>query len=263
MRILEDRVKELEELASGKNAKLFMENEKLKEMVAQLQKENASLLGSSFGFDLPLSKHENDERPQKIIRSSFAAAAAAATMASPLAPNSDSHSYSSDVSISSKSRSNTPESQMGQKPVTIDDILGLDNNVLPSNALFDHSELLNLNSQDPKFDYSTQLDTILNQHHLNFATDPSQFDFFYPIQQTNHDILDTASLTVPPAKEDPEIKSLTKAWDKLSEHPRFDEIDMDLLCDEMHKKATCTEDNNTELENLVNELYPMRDESQT
>jgi hypothetical protein len=254
---LEERVKELEELNSDKNTKLLTENEQLKEMVAMLQRENASLLGSSVGFDVPLSKQSDDERPQKIIRAS-------AIMASPIAPNFDSPATasSSGYSTSSKSRSNTPESQQqaAQRPLTIDDILGVDNSILPSNALLDHSELLGLNGGDPKFGYSTQLDDILNQHRLTFETDPSQFDFFYPIQQTNHDVLGTASLTLPPAEPDVELKNFTKAWDKLSEHPRFDEIDMDLLCDEMHKKATCTENHDKELENLVNEFYPVKDE---
>jgi hypothetical protein len=256
VRILEERVKELEELNSEKNTKLLLENEQLKEMVAQLQQENASLLSSSVGFDVPLSRHpDQDERPQKIIRS-------AASIASPIAPNFDSASSSCGYSTSSKSRSNTPESQANHKPLTIDDILGVDNTILPSNALLDHSELLGLH-MDPKSDYSTQLDDILNQHRLTFATDPSQFDFFYPIQQiANHDILDTASLTLPPANSEPdtEVKDLTKVWDKLSEHPRFDEIDMDLLCDEMHKKATCKENHDQELEKLVNEIYPVKDE---
>lgn len=253
VRILEDRVKELEELNLDKNSKLLLENEKLKEMITRLQNENAALLGSTVSFDYPLSNStSHDERPQKIIRQSN-------MMESPTA-NFD--SLSSGYSTSSKSRSNTPEfqiptshhqqQQQPQHQLTIDDIL--QSTELPSNALLDHSQLLN----DDKLDYGTELDAILNQHRLPFQTDPSQFDFFYPLNGTN-DILNTAAITLPPEEEkDEEIKNITKVWDKLSEHPRFDEIDMDVLCDEMHKKATCTDfDHDKEMEKLVEKYYPV------
>ncbi|GAN04700.1 hypothetical protein MAM1_0071c04164 [Mucor ambiguus] len=253
VRILEDRVKELEtELSLDKNSKLLLENEKLKEVIARLQNENAALLGSTVSFDYPLSNSTSyDERPQKIIRHS-------SVVESPIALF---DSLSSGYSTSSKSRSNTPEfqiptshQQQQQQPrqLTIDDILQTTD--LPSNALLDHSQLLN----DDKLDYGNQLDDILNQHRLTFQTDPSQFDFFYPLNGTN-DILNTAAITLPPEDEkDEEIKTITKVWDKLSEHPRFDEIDMDVLCDEMHKKATCTDfDHDKEMEKLVDKFYPV------
>ncbi|KAF1797797.1 basic-leucine zipper transcription factor [Mucor lusitanicus] len=251
VRILEDRVKELEkELNLDKNSKLLMENEKLKEMITRLQNENAALLGSTVSFDYPLSNStSHDERPQKIIRQSN-------VVESPIAHF---DSFSSGYSTSSKSRSNTPEFQIPtshQQPpprqLTIDDILQTTD--LPSNALLDHSQLLN----DDKLDYGTQLDDILNQHRLTFQTDPSQFDFFYPLNGTN-DILNTAAITLPPEEEkDEEIKNITKVWDKLSEHPRFDEIDMDVLCDEMHKKATCVDfDHDKEMEKIVDKYYPV------
>ncbi|KAK4509073.1 uncharacterized protein ATC70_007423 [Mucor velutinosus] len=250
VRILEDRVKELEkQLNLDKNSKLLVENEKLKEMITRLQNENAALLGSTVSFDYPLSNSASyDERPQKIIRQSN-------IVESPIAHF---DSFSSGYSTSSKSRSNTPEFQIPashqQQPrqLTIDDILQTTD--LPSNALLDHSQLLN----DDKLDYGTQLDDILNQHRLTFQTDPSQFDFFYPLNGAN-DILNTAAITLPPEEEkDEEIKNITKVWDKLSEHPRFDEIDMDVLCDEMHKKATCTDfDHDKEMEKLVDKYYPV------
>lgn len=32
----------------------------------------------------------------------------------------------------------------------------------------------------------------------------------------------------------------SQVWDHLSEHPKFDELDLDLLCEEMKKKAKCS-----------------------
>ncbi|KAI8638441.1 hypothetical protein BD408DRAFT_24359, partial [Parasitella parasitica] len=238
VRVLEDRVKELEELNLDKNSKLLLENEKLKEMIARLQNENAALLGSTVSFDSPLNSL-GDERPQKIIRQNNLTAS----------PTANFDSLSSGYSTSSKSRSNTPEIQIRHQ-LTIDDILKSD---LPSKALLDHSELLN----NDKLDYGSQLDDILNQNHLAFEANPSQFDFFYPLTASN-DILNTAAITLPPEGEkDREIKSITKVWDKISQHPRFDEIDMDVLCDEMHKKATCQDfDHDKEMEKLVDQYYP-------
>lgn len=251
VRILQDRVKELEDMNIDKNSKLLLENEKLKAMITRLQNENAALLGSTVSFDFPLSS-TSDERPQKIIRQNNVVES----------PTAYFDSLSSGYSTSSKSRSNTPEFQSipttttisSTRQLTIDDILKTD---LPSNALLDHSELLN----DGKLDYSTQLDDILNQHRLTFQTDPTQFDFFYPLSGSN-DLLNTAAITLPPEEEkDEEIKNITKVWDKISEHPRFDEFDMDVLCDEMHKKATCVDfDHDKEMEKLVEQYYPVENQ---
>ncbi|CEP19128.1 hypothetical protein [Parasitella parasitica] len=248
VRVLEERVKELEELNLDKNSKLLLENEKLKEMIARLQNENAALLGSTVSFDYPLNS-VGDERPQKIIRQSNLTES----------PTANFDSFSSGYSTSSKSRSNTPEFQIPattnstqhHQLLTIDDILKTD---LPSNTLLDHSELLN----NSKLDYGLQLDDILKQNRLTFETDPSQFDFFSPLTASD-DILNTAAITLPPDEEkDQEIKSITKVWDKISQHPRFDEIDMDVLCDEMHKKATCQDfDHDKEMEKLVDQYYPV------
>lgn len=230
VRILEDRVKELETLNLEKNTALAVENEQLKDMITRLQNENAALLGSSSSFDSPLSNNlatSDTKRPTKLIRSSNEPA------------------YFS----SSASSNSTPETQ--HQPISIDDILGLDTSVLPSHALLDHSELLGFNN-----DYTDQLNDMLSQHRLTFATNPSEFDFFYPL---SNDVLDTASIQLPKDDEgDKYINSITKVWDKISEHPRFDEVDMDLLCDEMKKKAVCNDaDHDKEFELVLNEHYPI------
>ncbi|KAG2200051.1 hypothetical protein INT47_007696 [Mucor saturninus] len=230
VRILEDRVKELESLNMEKDTALALENEQLKDMIARLQNENAALLGSSSSFENPLSTNSaasDTKRPSKLIRSSNEPA------------------YFS----SSASSNSTPETQ--HQPISIDDILGLDTSVLPSHALLDHSELLGFNN-----DYTGQLNDMLNQHRLTFATDPSEFDFFYPLA---NDILDTESIQLPKDEEGTKyINNISKTWDKISEHPRFDEVDMDILCDEMKKKAVCTdEDHDKELQKVLNKHYPI------
>lgn len=214
-----------------KNAELLLENERLKEMVAQLKNENEALLGVSSSFEFPLSNNSvtsDTIRPNKIIRSSAAAV------------NEDIYFDT----FSSSSNSNTPETQ---PQLSIDDILGLDTSVLPSDALLDHSELLG---------YNTQLNDILDQHRLSFATNPSEFDFFYPLPSHNT----CPDSLQPAAGKDTEgekhVHNIAKVWDKVSQHPRFDEIDMDILCDEMKKKAVC-EDMNKEIEKVVNQYYPI------
>ncbi|KAI9476431.1 MAG: hypothetical protein EXX96DRAFT_299342 [Benjaminiella poitrasii] len=275
IRLLEERVKELEEKNLGKNAQLLSENKQLKETIARLRDENSTLLNSaavsSFNYPLSSAAIDSEERPQKIVRSNNAGT-------SPTA-NFDNLS-SSGQSVSSKSLSNTPESQhlpsytVGNQQLSIDDILGINNTSLPSDTLLDHSELLGLNDNKLN-DYSAQLEDMLNQHRFAFATDPSQFDFFYPINSNNNtntaeSVITTTTgttnttSTLPSLVDikqdgDEEINNITRVWDKLSEHPRFDEIDMDVLCDEMHKKAIVKDslDHDKELEKLVNEHYPV------
>ncbi|KAI8081852.1 uncharacterized protein B0P05DRAFT_538314 [Gilbertella persicaria] len=239
VRVLEERVKDLEkQLDLQNNTSLVVENEQLKNIVKRLKDENARLLGHTASFDLPLSSQTQDgARPQKIVRSSFSS-----NNNSDASPVSHFDSLSSNYSTSSRSNTPPPSRQL-----TIDDILGVDQSSLPSNALIDHSELLGLSGDQLKSsDYSTQLDDILNQHRFPFTTDPSQFDFFYPLH--TQDALEPT----------PEKKNIAQTWDKISEHPRFGEFDMDSLCDEMKKKATCEEyDHDKELEKLVNEIYPV------
>ncbi|KAI8051931.1 uncharacterized protein B0P05DRAFT_562411 [Gilbertella persicaria] len=196
VRVLEERVKDLEkQLDLQNNTSLVVENEQLKNIVKRLKDENARLLGHTASFDLPLSSQTQDgARPQKIVRSSF---------------SSNNNSDASPVSHFDSLSSNYSTNQSS----------------LPSNALIDHSELLGLSGDQLKSsDYSTQLDDILNQHRFPFTTDPSQFDFFYPLH--TQDALEPT----------PEKKNIAQTWDKISEHPRFGEFDMDSLCDEMKRR---------------------------
>ncbi|KAI8372212.1 hypothetical protein BD560DRAFT_395479 [Blakeslea trispora] len=235
VRVLEEKVKELEQQISQQSSKdLLLENEKLKETIQKLQEENQRLLGSTASFDLPLSskQSEDDARPQKLIRS----------FRQDDTPSPISHfdSLSSTYSSSSKSRSNTPEAH---QPLSIDDILKTDS-LPPSNTLIDHSELLGLSSDQFK------LDDFLDQQKFSFTTDPSQFDFFYPLEGLPAQPIEQAH---------PSHEEVTKMWDNISDHPRFDEIDMDDLCDKMTKKATCSEKYNhdKELKKLIDEQYPI------
>lgn len=255
VRHLEDKVKELEALSnSGKNGNLALENEKLKDMISQLQNENAALLGSAVSFDYPLN-YEDDMRPQKIKRQNTN------IEASPTYTHLE--SLSSGYSVSSKSRSNTPETTTHQ--LTVDDILG--NTGLPSDTLLDHSELFG------KADYnSSQLQDILQQQNLQFETDPSRFDFFYPLENVVSPDPSSTLNTIQPStvqastveasssdNNNAELGDVTKVWDKLSEHPRFGEIDIDDLCDKMKEKAVCTDnfDHDKEFEKYVDENFPL------
>ncbi|KAI8368570.1 hypothetical protein EDC96DRAFT_504814 [Choanephora cucurbitarum] len=133
----------------------------------------------------------------------------------------------SSTSSSNKSRSNTPE----EKTLSLDDILHTE---LPSNTLIDHSELLGL------ADDSLDLNAFFDQQ--TFTTDPSQFDFFHPVTEESKK----------------KKKDVTQVWNDLACHPRFDEFDMDDLCDKMTKKATCNDYNHDkELKNLIDEHYPV------
>ncbi|ORZ06930.1 hypothetical protein BCR42DRAFT_426733 [Absidia repens] len=54
-----------------------------------------------------------------------------------------------------------------------------------------------------------------------------------------------------------DTSTLTQTWDKLTEHPRFDEFDIDLLCDEMKRKALCSnKDHEDKMKETVDKYYP-------
>lgn len=232
-----------------------MENQQLKDMIKKLQDENASLLGSTVSFDVPLSSismNGDDERPQKIIKRQQSSDTATTT--SPISTASLS-SYGD----SKSSRSNTPETMTTnpyQLTMTVDDILN--NTKLPSSALLDHAS--STSSELFGVDFNTsQLNNLLQQQEVfNFETDPSQFDFFYPLDTTitanTGTITDSSSSSSYTDKKD-----ITQIWDQLSEHPHYDEFNIDVLCDEMHKKAVCTDehyDHNEELKKVISEYYP-------
>ncbi|CAO3590264.1 unnamed protein product [Absidia cylindrospora] len=57
-----------------------------------------------------------------------------------------------------------------------------------------------------------------------------------------------------------DTSTLTQTWDKLTEHPRFDEFDIDLLCDEMKRKALCSnKDHEDRMKEMVDKYYPNSD----
>ncbi|KAI7901367.1 uncharacterized protein BX663DRAFT_514228 [Cokeromyces recurvatus] len=265
IRLLEERVKELEKQNLNKNVDLLLENKQLKEMIARLQNENAALLNSAIvsSFDFPLSSVsiDSEERPQKIIRS--------ANDANTLPVNHLESPVSSEQSISSKSQLNTPETQY---QLSIDDILGINNTSLPSHTLLDHYDLLGLNVNKLN-DYQIQLENLLNQSQSSFASDPAQFDLFYPTNNNNDDdanaansvitttnttTTDSSSPEAETKQEEHEVKGITNVWDKLSEHSRFNEIDMDALCEEMCSKAIFKDsaEHDEEFVKLVHKYYP-------
>ncbi|SAM07560.1 hypothetical protein [Absidia glauca] len=263
---LEDRIKALEESQDKQPAtddKILQENRELKKIIQQLQVENAILGGTASSFDIPLSKLAPD-RPQKLLRSigdDTMTTLLAATMGSPDAPSSSLALDSSPSSLSSKSRSLTP-------PTTLDDTNSIDS-LLFSSAM------------------PTDILTSFDSAHLNpFTTD---HDFFNTLQNgtstkpttqplgtaddSNDDLMD--SLLVmddnddddddddddndgETAKQDtPDPATLAKVWDQVTEHPRFDEFDIDSLCEEMKRKACCSnKTHNERIKESIDLLYP-------
>ncbi|KAG1149842.1 hypothetical protein G6F37_009167 [Rhizopus arrhizus] len=132
-------------------------------------------------------------------------------------------SFSSTTSTSST----TPET------TNLNDLLSFDAG-LPSHTLLDHSELLG---------GTNDLDGL-------FTADPKQFDLFYALDHP-----------VPKVEQDHTNSSpekVVEVWEKFKEHPRFEEFDLDHLCDEMKKKAQCSDfDHTQELTKAVNEHYPI------
>ncbi|KAI9309606.1 hypothetical protein BJ944DRAFT_77828 [Cunninghamella echinulata] len=53
--------------------------------------------------------------------------------------------------------------------------------------------------------------------------------------------------------------SITKAWDIVTSHPRFDEFDIDFLCTEMRTKAVCDDSHQcpTEIMDKLEQIYPV------
>ncbi|KAI9022155.1 hypothetical protein CLU79DRAFT_751419 [Phycomyces nitens] len=71
----------------------------------------------------------------------------------------------------------------------------------------------------------------------------------YQPRHKESDIKPSEPIAPPPTE-------LLQAWDKLSEHPRFDDIDLGFLCTEMKKKALVT-DHHEKLNALVDLHYPV------
>ncbi|KAF7722921.1 hypothetical protein EC973_002601 [Apophysomyces ossiformis] len=260
VRELEERVKQLEGSVEPSD-ELQKENEQLKETIKKLRAENI-VLGSAYSsFEVALSKltdvlDRSNARPQKLIKTAANDTLLAKSSPPPLRHD----STTSDGSPSSaRSAFMSPDMQ--------NSFLGFDMG-LPSQALnsfaFDHfnrSDAFNAyrdpklgDIADPALEETLLFGNELNDHPAFFTLnsgelDPTLFDELEPI---------TAKQEVEKScSEDPvSHDTLTKAWNKLADHPRFDEIDINVLCDEMKKKATCNANHDQELHKVVNKLYP-------
>ncbi|ORZ25130.1 hypothetical protein BCR42DRAFT_399436 [Absidia repens] len=56
---------------------------------------------------------------------------------------------------------------------------------------------------------------------------------------------------------------MPQVWDKLTEHPRFDEFDIDFLCAEMKRKAVCNDgkpcnnkSHQQKMQETIHQYYP-------
>ncbi|KAI8076780.1 uncharacterized protein BX664DRAFT_343906 [Halteromyces radiatus] len=284
---LEDRIKVLEENQEQSSEKVLEENRKLKQIIQQLQLENAILSGTASSFDIPLSQLTDDngndstQRPQKLLRS--IGDDTSATLFSAITTQDSSekslsfaphHSLTSDSST--KSSSLTPS-------ITHDNDTTFISSSIPTDILnsFDTTQQLfnpfNLDStavNQGLFD-TIPTDTTLISSSISSSSSPSSSssssspatvthtNINKAEESTTNDLLDqllvmddetesplsTSNNQIQQQQEQPPIEkasSLTQVWDKLAQHPRFDEIDIDTLCSEMKKKACCTDESHYE-----------------
>ncbi|KAI8385031.1 uncharacterized protein BYT42DRAFT_564458 [Radiomyces spectabilis] len=287
---LEDRIKELEKRASEPpSEQLKKENEKLKDVIKRLQAENAILNGAAASFDFPLSKlgelvDQTNVRPQKLMKSSV----------EPLFSSPDSDSFSSPYythDSPNSSKSDTPETYRAGSTSSFStgfsaELLGFDRD--STNALnafaYDADQLLGTSGlvhSGAEINYDNKPEALLNYGDplansiytetpvpLVFDDNWNQFNDYALNNSTFKDIQSTPldSKQVQPSTEcnqasankAEEPPSITKTWEKLMEHPRYEEFDIDVLCEEMKKKATCTSlSHDQHLEQTLEKMYPV------
>ncbi|KAI9272678.1 hypothetical protein BDA99DRAFT_498932 [Phascolomyces articulosus] len=99
---------------------------------------------------------------------------------------------------------------------------------------------------EPLFDPSSGvLNDAVTQHPVPIAAgieegqrggDPVRHDFDrFMDSMTGRVILD-------PATHETKLVPCNEVWERLSEHPQFEQFDLDLLCEELKKKAKCSHD---------------------
>ncbi|KAI8337090.1 hypothetical protein BC941DRAFT_426688 [Chlamydoabsidia padenii] len=263
---LEDRIKVLEENQEKHKTddKILEENQELKKIIQQLQMENAILGGTASSFDMPLSKLGGvlTERPQKLLRSAITDDSPA-TLYSVTTPNNNmvgggigGSSSSPDSSFaagldefsspSTKSRSLTPADSH-------------DDNVLFTSSM--PTDILNsLDTSHPfsfsDIDQQAFFNSLTTDNSTTKSSTTSTTSLTPGIKSTDESNDLMASLLV--MDDDDDEPSLAQVWNKVTEHPRFDEFDIDALCDEMKNKVSCSPyKSHNELANeTINKLYP-------
>ncbi|KAG0165121.1 hypothetical protein DFQ28_009099 [Apophysomyces sp. BC1034] len=263
VRELEDRIKQLEQGSVEPSDELTRENEELKETIEKLRAENTVLGSAASSFEVALSKltdvlDRSNSRPQKVIKT----AANDMLLAASSPPSLRHDSTTSDGSPSS-ARSGIMSPEIQNSFMGFD--LGLPSQTLNSFAYdaehFGKTGAFNV-YRDPALSSATN--PVLDETSLLFGNEWNDYPASYTL---NTDDIDPAlfdMLEPTPAKEGKptcELQALshdavTRAWDKLADHPRFDEIDINVLCDEMKKKATCNANHEQELSKVVDKLYP-------
>ncbi|ORX58952.1 hypothetical protein DM01DRAFT_1333557 [Hesseltinella vesiculosa] len=235
---LEDRIKDLEAQQDQQSDKLAEENQKLREVIQQLQLENAILGGSASSFDVPLSSVSvATERPQKLLRSIASddtrlhnnvllgnRASASPSTSSPETLSfalADADSPPS-VSSSNKSSTHTPDT-------TVDDLFAA---TMPTDILASFNSSTQPIFDQPIFDSENPLGKAEDVGDIFSSL--IQFDAQPPVPASPLKSCTSSSNRAP--------VSLSEAWDELASHPRFDDFDIDLLCSEMKNKAVCSDE---------------------
>lgn len=94
---------------------------------------------------------------------------------------------------------------------------------------------------EPLFDASGTLNDSVTQRPVPIVTQPISNKDRHDRDWFKREIL-SESVIVDPATHETKLVSCTELWERLSEHPKFDEFDLDALCEELRNKALCSAD---------------------
>ncbi|KAI8062669.1 hypothetical protein BC940DRAFT_308436 [Gongronella butleri] len=267
---LEDRIKELESNQGQQSDKLVEENKRLRDVIQQLQVENAILGGAASSFDVPLS-HMSTERPQKLQRSIATDnhqknninnnnnKHTSSTTTPPAFTSSPDDHLSLALSDSPPSVSSGSNKSMSHTPdTTVDDLFA---STVPtdifsnfeSHRLFDQPIFDALDAAQiplPKLeDTSDIFASVVNVDGADAVPQP-QPQLQLALQQN------TTCQQTDPHEKLPCQMTVSEVWDKVTAHPQFEEFDIDLLCSEMKNKAVCSETQNDKMMESINKYYP-------
>ncbi|KAI9471834.1 MAG: hypothetical protein EXX96DRAFT_581863 [Benjaminiella poitrasii] len=221
---LQLKIKEMERKHSEEMAKFTQENESLKSLVKKMEAEIYTLKGAAMAFNLSISKLREAgldvQAPSTVVRDA------------PSPPQSDQQSPPAKIMDNPLNRSSamatirdkdgfstTEKSHFGGGMHAIHD------------PMFDSvSRYTTQNHSSAIFQYTSNENTdddltIGDEEEASFAErETKRFDHQVdPIMQSGVRMIPCSQI-----------------WERLSQHPNFDEFDLDQLCEELKKKAKCS-----------------------
>ncbi|KAI8143061.1 hypothetical protein BJV82DRAFT_613360 [Fennellomyces sp. T-0311] len=95
---------------------------------------------------------------------------------------------------------------------------------------------------EPLFDSSGVLNDAVTQRPVPIVTgmEESKTSMRHDIDRFMDTMVDRTILD--PAMHETKLLPCNEVWSRLSEHPHFEQFDLDLLCDELKRKAKCSHD---------------------